>query len=266
MSEKFLENLTNFCEKKLRQDYLGEPQILPTLNFINDFLGKNPLCVVYDEIKQLQKKIEEIQNERRDEIDLAIKQKSSSVRLNFKSGEYYFKVNVEIPGNYPVGQVKWSEYSSNLPAVMTSYIDGQAKEIARKCVEPSIGNPIGSFQPQPSFLVTLNFLIDVSSKYCNQICSVCSEVCLPPNPVNVVANDKNPMFIERLICGHLYHQGCLLEYISEPPFKGKLCKAQNCQKPVMHHRWGENVTKAESRWAARESRKRELQDVIDFLK
>lgn len=268
IDDKFLENLSTVCEKKLKTDYLGEAQILPTINFINDNLSKTPLCVVYGEIKRLQKYIDELQNGDDFNAELVIKQKNSIVKLVCNGGEYHFKVNAFVPDEYPIKPIEWDSYRSNLPMVMTNYINGQAKEIARKCVEPSARNS-ENFQPQPNLFVTLKFLIEVTKLYFYQICPICGVRCLPNDSQQVVSNNSNGNFIERLICGHLYHQSCLVEFISEPPFKGKTCKAiidgEVCGKRVMHHRWGENVAKAEARWAARESRKRELQDVMDFL-
>lgn len=268
LDDKFLENLTTFCEKKLKTDYLGESQILPTINLINDHLSKTPLCVVFREVKNLQKYIDGIQTSNKFQPELNIKQKSSSVKLTCNGGQYYFKVNVSVSDEYPLKSIEWDKFVSNLPVVMTNYIDGHAKEIARKCVEPPIRNP-ENFEAKPSFYATLKFLVDVTKLYFYQICPICQESCLPAEASNVIANETDEKFIERLICGHLYHQVCLIDFISEPPFKGKTCKAMIdgvlCDKRVMHHRWGETITKAESRWAARESKKRELQDVMDFL-
>lgn len=264
LSENFLNNLVRVCEQFLRDNYRNEEQIIATINFLNNYLLKNPLCVIYNEIKQVHKFVE---NEKldRDQIQLIIKQKASTIKFISRKNDFYYKLNVQIPEDYPLNQVQWLQFSSNLPCVMTNYIDGQAREIARKCVEPPVNNTV-EFRSKPSFLETIRFLISITRQYLTQQCPICKESCLPENSDNIVTNQSDGKFIERLICGHLYHQDCLLEYISEPPFQGKFCCFLQCHKKLMHHRWGESILKAETRYAARESRKRELQDVIDFLK
>jgi len=119
---------------------------------------------------------------------------------------------------------------------------------------------------------------------------------LPEYPEDIDADDNSDFFIERVYCGHLFHQGCLKKYLSEPPFPkgGKLCPAQRrhprsdaqtymgrpqgggaavsrapddavCGIKLAHDRWVVSVKTAEARWAQKQARQRELEEVVDFL-
>lgn len=177
-------------------------------------------------------------------------------------------------------------------------MNGQAKEISRKCVEPPLNPPKGTppFKIQPSLFKTLSFLIEATNDFCIEVCPICMQKCLPDNPDEVVLNDTDDMYVERVLCGHIYHQGCLKKYMREPPFvkSGKPCPAlkrharsdtipfsivevmasQNkkseslnttCSIPLHHDRWGLSPKIAEARWANKQARARELEEVKDFL-
>lgn len=112
---------------------------------------------------------------------------------------------------------------------MIRFLNGQAKEIARKCVEPPIRLDLTkqTFEPKPSFFKTIKFLIEATTDFPTELCPVCKEKCLPDSGNNVEKNDLSDGYIERVYCGHIYHQGCLKQYMREPPFPpgGKLCPA-----------------------------------------
>lgn len=265
--------------------------------------------MAYDEIANL-KKI--LANSSGSEIKL--KQKSSCVSLCANGGKYYFKTKITVPKLYPSEGVRydnctlpqvpasflsfylfsWNDYESNLPLVLVRFLNGQAKEISRKCVEPPLNPPKGSptFEIQPSLFKTLAFLIEATNDFCIEVCPICTQKCLPENPTDVVLNDLDDAYVERVLCGHIYHQGCLKKYMREPPFIkcGKPCPAlkrharadtlpftmtnQNkksktpstlCSIPLHHDRWGLSPKIAEARWANKQARARELDEVKDFL-
>lgn len=126
---------------------------------------------------------------------------------------------------------------------------------------------------------TLSFLIEATNDFCIEICPICGQKCLPENPSEIVLNDAEDSYVERVLCGHIYHQGCLKKYMREPPFikSGKPCPAlkrharadalpytmtetmanQNkksktpsttCSIPLYHDRWGLAPKLAEARW------------------
>lgn len=109
------------------------------------------------------------------------------------------------------------------------FLNGQAREIGRQCVEaplqPNTKRP--PFEVKPSFLRTLAFLIAATHDFHIEMCPICGEKCLPNDPAEVEANDSADNYVERVYCGHLYHQKCLKQFMREPPFPagGKVCPA-----------------------------------------
>lgn len=201
-------------------------KILHVLKFIDNYLRENPLCIVYDEIAAI-KSLLRINNSENGELKCL--QKSSSVYLTVKSHDYYYKAKFQIPSEYPIDCINWENYKSNFPVTLLRFLNGQAKEIARRCVErPFRMHEKEIFEPKPSLLVTLKFLIEATIDFPNELCPVCDEKCLPINPANVDSNDTSDNYVERIYCGHIYHQGCLKKFMREPPFprNGKLCLAK----------------------------------------
>lgn len=97
-------------------------------------------------------------------------------------------------------------------------------------------------------------------------------------------NGKDDNYIERVYCGHLFHHGCLDKFMKTPPFQGsstwkyasifrvainthvsdgKLCP--KCGKRIYHDKWNISPRLAEERWAHKQARQRELDEVVDFL-
>lgn len=188
----------------------------------------------------------------------------------------------------------WNDYESNLPLVIVRFLNGQAKEIARKCIEAPLNPPKGApkFEVQPSLFKTLSFLIEATTDFYIEVCPICQQKCLPENPNEIVLNDLDDFYVERVLCGHCYHQGCLKKFIREPPFikSGKPCPAlkrharadnlpfamtnhnkklklpsTTCSLPLCHDRWGLSPKLAEARWASQQARNRELEEVKEFL-
>ncbi|KAG4077926.1 hypothetical protein HA402_013426 [Bradysia odoriphaga] len=292
LSPKLLQCLTTMGDLKAKE-YLGKPQIIHVTSFLATYLTENSLCVVYDEIANLKKLLADTSGS-----EIKLKQKTSCVSLCASGGKYFFKTKVTVPKLYPAEGVSWNNFESNLPVVLVRFLNGQAKEISRKCVEPPLNPPKGAppFTVQPSLYKTLSFLIEATNDFCIEICPICLQKCLPENPSDVILNDNDDMYVERVLCGHVYHQGCLKKYLREPPFvkAGKPCPAlkrharadtipysmtaamanQNkkskapstaCSLPLHHDRWGLSPKLAEARWANKQARARELEEVKDFL-
>lgn len=123
----------------------------------------------------------------------------------------------------------WDDYECNFPVTLVRFLNGQAREIARKCVEPPVRLDLTkvTFEPTPSLLKVLKFLIAATADFPSELCPVCRKRCLPDASDNVETNDLSDNYIERVYCGHIFHQGCLKRYMREPPFPagGKLCPA-----------------------------------------
>ena len=66
----------------------------------------------------------------------------------------------------------------------------------------------------------------------------------------------------KIYCGHHYHFACVDQYLSEPPF-GKTCHA--CGVPIEHRALTTDVKVLEARWAAKQAKQRELDEIADFL-
>lgn len=76
-------------------------------------------------------------------------------------------------------------------------------------------------------------------------------------------NESAPKHIERLYCGHLFHNQCLVAYMRKPPFGNKNCGI--CNKKIFHDKWALTDRLAEDRWAHEQARERELAEVTDFF-
>ncbi|XP_055838714.1 uncharacterized protein LOC129906811 [Episyrphus balteatus] len=288
LSGKFLDALANLAEKKAKE-ILGKPQVIHVLKFIEHYLKENPLCVAYDEILNLKKSLGSNANEL-----LKLKQKTSSVHLVVKGGHYFYKVKADVPIDYPKQCVVLRDAETNLPAVLLRYLNGQSKEIARQCVEPPLrvtkDKSAQPFQPVPSLYKSLQFCIDATLDFYEEKCPICDEAVLPKDSTDLITDDTSDMHCERVYCGHLFHQGCLKKYLQEPPFPkgGKNCPAKKrhprsdssysnnlkammnneemtCGIRLAHDRWVLNVKVAETRWAQKQARVRELEEVADFL-
>ncbi|KAF0311906.1 hypothetical protein FJT64_017304 [Amphibalanus amphitrite] len=90
------------------------------------------------------------------------------------------------------------------------------------------------------------------------------EVALPADPADVVEDGGADLHVERVYCGHLYHFGCLVQYMKTPPFDGGK-KCELCGKRIFHEKYKVSPQLAEARWAQEQARERELGEVIDFL-
>lgn len=66
----------------------------------------------------------------------------------------------------------------------------------------------------------------------------------------------------KVYCGHFYHFRCVEAYLREPPF-GKGC--HTCGLGIEHHALTTDSKVLEARWAAQQAKKRELDEIVDFL-
>lgn len=288
MSLAFLERFTRICDEKTAE-FVGKPQVMKVLKFVDAYLRDNPLCIVAEEIFNIKKLLDGTGGE------LKPRQKTSSVGLTARGGGFYFTAKFHVPELYPVQRIDWEDFDCNLPLPLVRFVNGQAKEIARQCVEPPLrqSNSSPAFVPRPSLERTLRFIVEAMKGFPEERCPVCADLSLPPDPASVVLSEEDDRFVIRMFCGHVYHQACLRKFMSEPPFPpgGKICPAPKkhprsdrkagagkstamvsgggselCQQRVTHDKWGLNdVKSAEAKWAHQQARIRELEEVIDFL-
>lgn len=262
LSDQLLEKLTSVCEQHLKKN-IGNLQILPLLKFIRSFIDENPLSCCYDEISSIKQRVLD-PKAKGDELKL--KQKSSSLVLKVNQGNYFLKTNVLVPEDYPVKAVILQDVETNFPPMFQRFCIGQAKEIARKCVEPPLNKKKNAepFSPKPSLLPVLSFLGKLVKEMPKENCQLCKNMCLPSNPQEAETNENCDMHVERVYCGHLFHQHCLLTYMKTPPFQGgKKCPA--CGQRIYHDKWTVSEKLAEDRWAHQQARERELEEVVDFF-
>ncbi|XP_050303557.1 uncharacterized protein LOC126741227 [Anthonomus grandis grandis] len=257
LSEKLLLGLTDVSQQDLKK-YLGKAQVLPLIKFLRKFIDENSLICCYDEISALRKLLSS-------QDDLKIKQKTSSLLLKVYNGKYYLRGRITVPDVYPLTAVDIQDIDTNFTLTFYKHMVAQAKEIARRCVEPPLKPKPKDppFVPGPSLQKTINFLIDCVKRLPTENCQFCKKACFPEDPQLLEREENSPNHIERVYCGHLFHQGCLLTYMKQPPFGNKKC--DKCGQKISHFRWDLNDRLAEARWAHEQARERELQEVTDFF-
>jgi len=256
-SDNLLKKITSACEVELKK-WQGKPQILNVLKFIRSFIDENPLICCYDEINKIKKCLTATD-------ELKLKQKSSSLRLKLKEGLYYINSSFDIPDNYPEKSVQCS-IDTNFPSILGRFLVGQTKEVARRCVEPPLICPKNTtFTPSPSLFPVVEVQLRAAREFPKSVCLLCNKQALPDNPENSVTDETDEKHVERIYCGHLYHQKCLIDYMKTPPFKGGK-KCLGCKERIYHDKWKVGEKLAEDRWAHHEARMRELDEVSDFFK
>ncbi|XP_058463986.1 uncharacterized protein LOC131438171 [Malaya genurostris] len=281
----FLDRFTKLCDEKITE-FVGKPQVISVLKFVDTYLRENPLCIVTEEIFNIKRTLDENCGE------LKIRQKSSSLFLTARGGPFHFSAKFYIADQYPVERIQWDSCDSNLPHALIRFVDGQAKEIARQCVEAPLRKLKTSLQfiPKPSLERTCRFIIAAMKEFPVEVCPICEQLALPGCAQEINEGDDHEKFLIRMYCGHIYHQSCLKQFMSEPPFPpgGKICPAKRkhsrpdgnnistklstedqnelCLQRVTNDKWGLNdVKSAEAKWAHQQARVRELEEVIDFL-
>lgn len=259
-----LQSVTKICDQQL-QNYLGTKQVLVLAIFLKKFLDESPLLPCKDE---LMKAKTEFLKEGLDTMKL--KQKQGVITIEAKhETDYAYKFKICVPDEYPKDCVTIQGESNNFPASLAYYFVCQAREIARQSVQKPLDKKKRNlpFQPKPHVYKIIKFLVaDCVKTYPTSTCPLCKKNCLPSNPKDIIKEAKHKDYVERIYCGHLYHHGCLGEYMRKPPFPpgGKTCLI--CNVRVSHDKFNLSPRIAEQRWAHKEARNRELAEVTDFFK
>ncbi|KAG8181847.1 hypothetical protein JTE90_003994 [Oedothorax gibbosus] len=258
LSDKFLNGLTKVCDDECKK-ILGKPQILQVLKFLRVFLDENPLCVCSDELSSIKRQLEDC-----DKVKL--KQKTSSVSLHIIKDLYFLKIKATVPELYPEEPVQIEVVECNFPKNFQKWFLGQSTEIARQCTQkplkPKTKDP--PFVPKPSLWPSLKFLIDEVKRFPTEICQLCKEKSFPADPKDNITEEGDEKHIERVYCGHIFHNACLDTYMKTPPFHGGK-KCPSCKQRIYHEKWKITPKLAEDRWAHQEAKKRELGEVVEFF-
>jgi hypothetical protein len=137
----------------------------------------------------------------------------------------------------------------------------------------------GTIEPQPCLYVLVKFLVDKIRGLVHEICPCCKERVLPLDPSELKSmyvsdhadkkqhhpkSTKKKMKPMRTYCGCWYHKPCLNTLLTEPPF-GIECPTDGCGRRVFHPDWPGDIKQLEREWAAREAKKREIEDSMLFL-
>ncbi|KAL5010314.1 hypothetical protein ScPMuIL_012619 [Solemya velum] len=257
LSDKLLYGLTNVCDQETKK-WVGQKQVMVMINFIMNFMEENPLCICSDEISDIKKKMLS------DCDDLKLKQKSSQLVFRICQNNYHMSFVLSVPEFYPSVQIGIEVGDYNFPELLKTHFQANAVEIARKCVQPPLkkNSKEPPFKPAPSLKPVCEFLInDCIKKYPQEVCPVCTDRCLPTSPGEKLSGGRQ---VERVYCGHIFHHGCLRKYMKTPPFTGGK-KCPSCGKQIFHQKWRITPELAEARWAHKQARQRELEEVVDFL-
>lgn len=256
LPEKVCDKITKICEEEAKK-WLGQKQVMLMINFVKEFLIENPLCVCSEEILSVKKKL------LTSDDSVILKQATSKVVYRISQEQYFMQFVLVVPEEYPIKQVKIELEDHNFPEILKVNFISQATEIARKCVQPPIKKKPKDppFEPQPSVLPVVKFLVEAVKKFPVMCCPLCKERVLPQNPSEPVTDKRRRM--EKLYCGHLFHFICLYKYIKTPPFTGKICP--DCGNAIYHDKFKLSPQLMEARWAHKQARQRELDEVVDFL-
>jgi len=259
LSQKLLDGLTSVCEGEAKK-HLGKPQALVVLKFIASFIEDHPLCCCSDEISLVKEMLGP-------EDAVKLSQKTSSVSLTIWQNQYFIKVRLRVPDNYPQERVEVTASDCNFPRIFKVWFVENSKEIARRCVEPPLKPKPNApkFEPSPSLRPVVNFLVKSVKRYPLEECQICKAVLFPANPEEACHNEHAAMHVERVYCGHAYHHDCLILYMKTPPFEGGK-KCLGCGQRIYHEKWKVTPELAEARWANEQAKKRELGDVVEFVR
>jgi len=265
IGQKLLDGLVKVSEEEAKK-YEGKPHCLRIIKFINQFLDENPLVCCSDEISTIRALLDTAGDEAGGD-KLKLSQKTSSVSIHISHrGKYYFKAKLIVPNDYPEIQVSLESADCNFPRVFKVWFVEQAREIARRCVQPPLRprpkDP--PFEPRPSLRRVLKFLVEHVKRYPDEICKACNKRCFPEDPAAAVHNENAAAHVERVYCSHCYHHDCLILYLKSPPFKG-VKKCHTCKQSIYHEKWKVTPELAEARWAHEQAKDRELQDVADCV-
>ena len=255
IADDLLAGIVKVTEQHLA-NFRGQPQVLAAARFVRDFIWENRFAVCSGELSFIKKEL--ISG---DDV-LKIKQKLGVINIKAVKNKYHLDCKLTIPDDYPVKAVIFT-VTSNFPAHLEKMFIGKATEIARQCVEaPIVKKKQPEFVPQPSLRRIATYLVEEClRKFPSERCPCCQKLVLPEEPSTELAPS---LFIEMVYCGHLYHHSCLDQLMTSPPF-GENKKCPTCGKTIFHDKWNVSAKLMEERWAHQEARKREVDEVADFL-
>ncbi|BFZ26054.1 hypothetical protein BsWGS_29093 [Bradybaena similaris] len=257
LADRFLGGLAQVCDteaKKLK----GKPQVLHVVNFVKTFIEENPLCVCSEEISSIKRMLTG------DKDEIKLKQKTSELVIKVHQEKYFLHFKISVPDDYPLIQIKLEITEHNFPPFLYTHFKAQAIETARQCVQPPLkkNSKQPPFVPKPSLLPTSEYLISCVKKYPLEECQLCHERALPMEPL--IQGDQKAKQIEKVYCGHLFHFTCLSKFMKTPPFAdGKKCPS--CGERIFHEKWKVSSEVMENRWAHKQAKQRELEEVADFM-
>ncbi|CAL1546180.1 unnamed protein product [Lymnaea stagnalis] len=258
LADTFLDRLSKVCDAEAKK-LTGRPQTVHIIKFVKTFIEENPLCVCSEEISLLKKLLTG------DHDEIKLKQKTSQIAVKVHQELYFIHLTLSVPETYPLTQVSLQIDEHNFPEFLRVNFQAQAAEIARQCVHPPLKhNPKDPpFKPKSSVLPLCQYIINCVKTYPLEKCPLCLEKVLPADPKNECAT-KGKQKTVKVYCGHLFHYICLNGYMKTPPFsEGKKCPA--CSKQIFHEKWKIAAEVMENRWAHKQAKQRELEEVVDFL-
>ncbi|XP_076444914.1 uncharacterized protein LOC143282914 [Babylonia areolata] len=257
LAHKLLMGLGSVCEAETKK-LVGQRQVVHMVNFVKTFIDENPLSVCSEEIAFIKKDLLTPEDE------IKLKQKTSQIVLKLRQLKYFLTVVLSVPETYPLQQIVVEISEHNLPNFLKVNFQAQAIEIARQCVQPPLKKKPKDppFAPKPSIQPVCEYLIkDCMRRYPMESCSLCKKQILPPEPTDLSGRQFG---IERVYCGHLFHFRCLDKYMKTPPFAaGKFCPVD--KKQIFHEKWQTSASVMEQRWAHKQAKQRELEEVMDFM-
>ena len=156
-------------------------------------------------------------------------------------------------------EVNQTHASSRTEAEMKYKAQERERERVKRALEEARKGPK---KQEPRIYTVVKFALDdllnvvVKSK-----CPICDKKVLPSDPKHC-SKIPSKMKADRLYCGHFYHHHCLETYMSNPPFDDTchVCGAQ-----INHHRFSDTREQLEKRWAQKQARQREIQDLEDLF-
>ena len=256
IADDLLAGIVKVTEEHLAK-FRGQPQVVAAARFVRDFIWENRFAVCSDELSFIKKELV-----CGDDV-LKIKQKLGVINIKAVKNKYNLDCKLTIPDDYPAKAVTFT-VTSNFPPHLEKMFLGQATEIARQCVEVPIvkKKTQPEFVPQPSLRHIATYLVvECLRKFPDDKCPCCQKLVLPEDPSTEL---PLPLFVEMVYCGHLYHHACLDRLMTSPPF-GENKKCPTCGKRIFHDKWNVSAKLMEERWAHQEARKREVDEVADFL-
>merc|ERR1712228_193434 len=139
------------------------------------------------------------------------------------------------------------------------------KQMERACIDPNQQQN----EPRPSLLVCMEYLIKQFTNLPMEMCPVCKQRVFPQNSQMLKKYEENPKkyvnknkYPQRTTCGCWFHHKCLDLYLAEPPFDKKCPK---CENKLKHPLFETDVKALERQWAVQQAKKRELDDVDEFV-